>query len=329
MTIFIMGYYQYSLCDCKERVTYQYVNTNDHLEPDSLFKAVDSVDLSQIRQSWKAFDPSYDRYGIVDSVTYFSKRPLLIVEQTTAGRRHYGAVFLPQSHDGHKKYPVLLWAPGLDQANPAVHVSNGVLQRIARNLPGYFIVIPSFRGQALVLGEERYCSDGFFGDAFDGATDDALRLLHLVKTEFEGVDNEDLSVGGLSRGGTVALLMASRDHSIARTVSIAGPVDLYGRKFLERYSLQYKYQFLSQARPIKEIRDKILMSSPTYFISTYYRDLLVIHGEKDQVVSVEDIQKMGDKLSSKPHFTLEIHGGGHDFYDWDRVTDWIKGKSSY
>lgn len=292
-------YLRLNRCECKARVSYSGINLNQGINLDSLYRPVDSFECKEIYDAWKEFDLSSDSFEIVREIKYTPVRKLLIVVHYHKGEKHFGAIILPEEYDEKNQYPLLVWANGLDQRNPAVDLKNGIIRTLIRNLPQHFIVIPSYRGQALVAYGKRYCSDGFFGDAFDGATDDALRLLALTRSEFSGIDAGQIAVCGLSRGGTVALLMAARDSTIAKAVSIAAPTNFLSEEFYRRYGIQYKYQFLSRTKSLPEIRSKVLKSSPLYFIENYPGRLLLIHGINDRIVPVENANAIISKLKGR------------------------------
>ena len=87
----------------------------------------------------------------------------------------------------------------------------------------FIVVIPSFRGQQLIIGYNKYQSDGNVSDAFDGATTDALAFLNVTLKTFSQADESRIAIYGGSRGGTVALLASSRDKRIKRTIVCCDP----------------------------------------------------------------------------------------------------------
>ncbi|KAA3628465.1 MAG: hypothetical protein DWQ02_19310 [Bacteroidetes bacterium] len=309
--------------ECESRVSYQAVNINDHLDLDSLFIPPDSLELSRVWEAWKSADLISDSFFVKLEIPFYEGKKMQVIEHYSGGDKHYGAVVIPADYDKTKKYPLVVWANGLDQRNPEVDALGWVVRTLNKGLEDHFLLIPSFRGQSLKTNNGRYCSDGFFGDAFDGATEDALRLLELVKGNFEGVDSGRITVCGMSRGGTVALLMAARDTTIKAAVSIAGPTFFLSKEVYNRYRPQYKYQFLSKAIPFEEIREKIIKCSPMYFVDAYPNDLLLIHGKNDEVVPLDNAEKIIDLLEGKENFESLITDDGHAFYDWQRVIDWI------
>jgi dipeptidyl aminopeptidase/acylaminoacyl peptidase len=309
--------------DCKSRISYENININRGIDLDSLFAPADSAELSTIVAFWSNLNLKHDSFFIKDESKYYLGKTILILEHYHQGHKHYGAVLLPDGYVENKQYPLLLWANGLDQSNPGVDVFDGLIRGLNKGLENYIIVIPSFRGQDLITNSERYCSDGFFGDAFDGAAEDALKLLELVKAKFS-IDVNRITVCGISRGGTVALLMASRDSTIKNTVAIAGPTYFLSRDVYRRYSKQFRYQFLSKKIPLKDMRQKMIKSSPVYFISSYPNRLLLIHGKYDRVVPLENADKIIRQLKHKENFESIITDDGHGFYNWPMLFDWIE-----
>lgn len=208
---------------CYERIVYEEVEDLSPSQIEQIFAPVDSNELDEVWNDWQSFDASSTSASLITTIGYYQNRSLSLWQHTAQGNIHYGAVILPPSYDSLKTYPVLLWANGLDQRNPLISMDDsGFFQRLTGNFPTHIIIVPSYRGQAIEVGGQRYCSDGFFGDAYDGATDDALRLMTLVKSKYL-VDENRISTFGISRGGTVALLSGIRDSCITAIVSQSGP----------------------------------------------------------------------------------------------------------
>lgn len=313
--------------DCKDRISYSNIHLNQGIDLDSVFRPADSVELAGIIESWNEFDLESDSFHVKSQFEYTTDRELKIIEHYTNENKHYGAVVFPIQYHPSQKYPILVWANGLDQNNPSVDFNSPTIKKLISELGNFFILIPSYRGQALVLNQQRFCSDGFFGDAFDGAADDVLRLLELTLNEFEGADKSRITTCGISRGGTVALLMGVRNHTIKNVVSIAGPTNFHLKEFYHRYGLQYKYQFLSTTQSMEEIREKMIKSSPIYFLKNSPNNILLIHGKNDKTVSIANAQNVIELLKDRDNFQSIIHENGHKFYGWGQVIHWIEKNS--
>ncbi|MEM8896757.1 MAG: prolyl oligopeptidase family serine peptidase [Bacteroidota bacterium] len=310
---------------CAARIHYKGILGEDDIEVDSLLRQVDSSEVEEVSKYWDTFNLKSDSIWEESRFMHRSNRELRVVAHMAEGDIHYGAIFLPRGYTKNATYPVLLFAPGLNQVSPAVDINkHSTIPSLSRKLSSYIIVVPSYRGQSLIVDDRSYCSDGFFGDAFDGATDDALRLLEVALETVEGADPTQVAVYGISRGGTVSLLAASRDKRIKAAISQAGPVDFLRRDVFDRYNLQYRYQFLNGKATFEERRKHILRSSPLNFISGFEGSLLILHGNRDDVVPMWNPEEVLQKRESDPFTFHEYREGGHNFDAIDKVKEWLK-----
>lgn len=322
---FLFLYNKYAnYCSCKSRISYDNIDINKAIDLDSLFQPADSLELARIQADWQAFSKMSDSSFIIKDMSYGMDRKLLIIEQYAEGRKHYGAIVFPYQYDEQQKYPLLLWANGLNQQDPTSYFEDPFRKKLYTELSNYFILIPAYRGQALSAYGKRYCADGFFGDAFDGAADDALRLLYLVQADFKGVDSHKIVVWGVSRGGTVALLMGTRDTTINAVICQSGPVDFFSKAVYNRYGGQYKYQFLSKQQPFREIRAKMLKSAPIYFIENYPNALFIAHGKNDPVVPISNANRLIEKMKANKKTSSLIDDSGHSFNQMHQIKEWLK-----
>ena len=325
VVILIFFYHQMTIGECKRRVTYRFANLNEGINLDSLFRPITAAEEQRVLLDWKNFELKSDSFQIVQQYNYSVDRAAKIVEHYAEGQKHYGAIILPFQYDSTREYPLLLWANGLDQRNPSVNFHTSFFfKKLARELDDYFLVVPSYRGQNLVVGDKCYCSDGFFGDAFDGATDDALRLMDLAQTQYQGIDTARLAVYGVSRGGTVALLAGSRYPQFNAVIAQSGPVDFLSPDVYNRYGLQFKYQFLSRTTDMTKIREKIIKSSPVHFIQQYPNPLVIIHGENDKVVPIENAVQLLEKLEGKENLEHTFLPAGHIIDHTAEVVNWLE-----
>lgn len=310
---------------CEQRISYDNVNVNDGINLDSIFSQPTVRELLKVKDDWVNFDIQSDQSLIIYEGMHSSFRNLTVIEHTKEGVTHYGAVFSPKTMEDSKTYPSLVWVNGLDQRNPSVDLKH--LRKVIQKFSDYYIIIPSFRGQALVVDHKRYCSDGFFGDAYDGATDDALRFLHCVKSKFDNLDLNRINVCGQSRGGTVAMLMGVRDVTLNSVVSMAGPSRFHNRASYNRFGKQYKYQFLNEIKPMIEIRDKMIKSSPVYFITNIKSNFYLLQGKNDKTVNVSHAQEVIDKIEGLPNFEFLLTEEGHRMNQIKRAANWIASKN--
>ncbi|MEL6194876.1 MAG: alpha/beta fold hydrolase [Bacteroidota bacterium] len=310
---------------CADRIHYKGILGEDDIAVGSLLRQVDSAEVEEISQYWESFNLKSDSIWEESSFMHRSNRELRVVGHLAEGDIHYGAIFLPRGYTKNATYPVLLFAPGLNQLSPAVDINkHSTIPSLSRKFSSYIIVVPSYRGQSLIVDDRSYCSDGFFGDAFDGATDDALRLLEVALETVEGADPTQVAVYGISRGGTVSLLAASRDKRIKAAISQAGPVDFLRKDVFDRYNLQYRYQFLNGKATFEERRKHILRSSPVHFISDFEGNLLILHGTNDKTVPLWNAEEILQKRGTDSLTFHEYWDAGHNFDATDQVKEWLK-----
>lgn len=317
----IIIYRRFNQDPCEQRISY--ANINRDIDLDSLFLPARELELDKIWEEWDRFDSGSDSFRVILNLSIHNGRATDIIEHTVEGKKHYGAVIKPRTPAEEGKIPMLMWVEGLDQFNPQVDIlRDHVITNLLKSMPDHLLVIPSFRGQSLRIGKHTFCSDGFFGDAFDGATDDALRFLHLVNRQY-AIDEEDISIYGISRGGTVALLAGARDPIFRNIIAQAGPTDFLDRAVYEKFGIQYKYQFLSQDSAIIKIRPKIIKSSPRYFCQNIAGNILLIHGQNDKTVDISNAQKVINQLSTRDNFTSLITESGHQSNHMQNVKEFI------
>lgn len=317
--------YWYNQCPCEKRISYEHIDLNDDIDLNQVFLPPSIEEKNAILESWSKEQLNSDSAALIIAYPYLQSRKLEIWVQYLKNQKHYGAILFPLNYNEKKEYPALLWAGGLNQSQPNIDLRYQENRfPLFRALDNYFIIIPSFRGQALVTDRNRYCSDGFFGDAYDGATSDALQCLYLAKQKYPSIDTGRLAAFGISRGGTVALLVGSRDTSIQAVISLAGPVDFHQSASYDRYTTQFKYQFLSQTKNMSLIREKLIKSSPIHFISRFPNNLLMLHGKNDTVVPLAQAELLINELKEKTNFDYHILDTGHRIQETELIREWLE-----
>ena len=262
---------------------------------------------------------------------------LFVLSHRVEGRLHYGAVIVPESH-GLEKLPVILFAAGGDGIHKELDITSDFNHAAAEypaflggNLDSAFIVvIPSFRGQELRIGDKTFQSEGQVGDAFGGATTDALAFMNVVLRTFDRADEGRMAVYGGSRGGTVALLAAARNPRIRRAIAVAAPTDMHD--LYQLYPDQFKLLFFNDliAGRITEsvARKNFIGISPVHFAGELPR-IQLHHDRNDPFVPVAFADTLIRKMTAlgKPieahRYDEGIHGFWSDENFWKRVTEFL------
>lgn len=281
----------------------------------------------------------YPREVVIhDSILLSNSNKLYILSHQVEGLTHYGAVIIPANRNG-KKLPVIVFATGGDGFHKEFDISQD-FNHPAAQFPSFLgeefddkfiVVIPSFRGQQLIIGNRKYQSGGNVSDAFGGATTDALVLLNVTLKTFKQADENRIAIYGGSRGGTIALLASSRDKRIKRTIAVAAPTDM--KALYQLYPDQFKLLFFNDLLAGKitesEARRKFISISPIYFIEEL--PIVQLHHDKnDPFVPAEFAKKLSDSITANgkiinSYFYDEgIHGFWADKNYWKRVQEFLR-----
>ena len=125
----------------------------------------------------------------------------------------------------------------------------------------------------------------------------------------------------------MALLSGIRDSSINVIVSQSGPSLFHDHLPYERYGFQFRYQFLSSGRSIKDVRKKLIRCSPSYFINRYRACLLLVHGKNDPIVPFDQaiiVQEQGPACLDTIYTEDE-----HSVFKMAEVAQWINGSKKF
>lgn len=165
------------------------------------------------------------RTEAVDTVRIASRSVVVrIVSHVVESERHVGAITYPVGATA--ALPALLYCH-FDVEGIQFESAVLVLTAVA-GLRGdqFAYVIPSYRGQSLRLGSQRFRSEGE-RSLLDGEIADALGLLQVAWSMPQIMDGRAAALG-LSAGATVALLAAAREPGIEAVVDYFGPSDFFG-----------------------------------------------------------------------------------------------------
>ncbi|HVF36560.1 MAG TPA: alpha/beta fold hydrolase [Sphingomicrobium sp.] len=155
---------------------------------------------------------------------------------------------------------------------------------------GYVVVQPNFRGSSGFGKEWESASDGNWGTRMQDDLNDAVA--HLAAQDV--IDSKRVCIFGWSYGGYAASRAAQRDGDKYRcAISGAGVHDLpdmvaYDKNYLGQYGSKY----------IGAAASKLAEVSPARHAKDYSAPILIVHGEKDQRVPVDQSRKLARRLKA-------------------------------
>jgi acetyl esterase/lipase len=149
----------------------------------------------------------------------------------------------------------------------------------------------------------------------------AVRFVHAHAADY-GIDTNRVGVSGISSGGHLALMIAgSSDSPVNAVAAIAPPTDLadWGKPgfvltddpqmavFMPALGIDPK----GQRNDIEALAKKL---SPLTYVNAKYPPTLIVHGDDDKVVPLQQAQTMDQALTKAgvDHQLAVVPGGGHD-----------------
>lgn len=258
-------------------------------------KANEGYDVREARAKWSL---ALQAYGEGDFET-----ANLLLDQTTealanvekvAERVYYpssggitvsGLLFKPP---GEGPWPtIIVNHAGLGTAGDFSDVALGIRDR------GYLVFNPDYRGSGESEGQHELAK---------GEVDDVLYAIKYLR-ERGLVEGDRIGMYGQSHGAAVALLAAERDPSVKAVVAEAGFCDaagIYENALSRSDDPVIKYN-MDQFLPIiggtpEERPEEYRVRSAIYGAERMQAAVLLIHGEQDTLIPVEQAYRMYDAL---------------------------------
>jgi acetyl esterase/lipase len=149
----------------------------------------------------------------------------------------------------------------------------------------------------------------------------AVRFVHVHAADY-GIDANRVGVTGISTGGHLALMIAgSPDSPVNAAAAIAPPTDLanWGKPSFILIDDPQMAMFIpvlgiDPKAPRSEIEALLHKCSPITLVNARYPPTLIIHGDSDKIVPLQQAQAMDQALAKAgvKHKLEVIPGGGHD-----------------
>jgi hypothetical protein len=276
-------------------------------------------ELSEIIVEWQHKDFTPSDVLEVYKEEMLNGDSIKVISHLVNGLLHYGAIRIPKGLD-IQTAPILLelegGGTGLDVSKTSTLTSGKCKQE--RN--NYISILPSYRGN-LIRGKN-FCfrSQGYAGDAWLGAAEDAISFLEAVKSLYRKSDSVKVLAQGISRGATVALIIGSLTDKIDFII-----VNSTHTKFLDRHVIanervggSFSRAFYTPKASGNQIRKRIIASSPYYF-AEYLPPFELHQGTEDKLTTVWHARALEKRLeeikkdtSTYKFFIYEGKGHGYD-----------------
>lgn len=149
----------------------------------------------------------------------------------------------------------------------------------------------------------------------------AVRFVRAHATDY-GIDPNRVGVSGISSGGHLALMIgASPGSPVAAVAAISPPTDLadWGKQSFvftddPRFAMFVPALGLTAGTPRHDLEALATQLSPITYVSAKYPPTLIVHGDSDKVVPLQQSRGMDQALAKAgvEHKLVVIPGGGHD-----------------
>lgn len=237
-----------------------------------------------------------------------------------------GILHMPDNIRPGEKIPGILMFHGFTGNKTEAH---RLFVHVAKSLSehGFMVLRFDFRGS----GD----SDGEFEDmTLPGEVSDAERALTFLLRQ-RNIDRNRIGVIGLSMGGRVAAILASKDKRIKFAV-LYSPVlgslrerslSFLGKEKIERLNSGEAVEFFAEGWYIKkaffETVDYIV---PLDIIDSIKVPMLIVQGDKDPLIPVEVAMRAYEKIKgvNEKNELYIVRGGDHTFSKREHTVEVIK-----
>jgi dipeptidyl aminopeptidase/acylaminoacyl peptidase len=184
--------------------------------------------------------------------------------------------------------------------------------------------MPSFRGNLLRGNDLCFRSEGYAGDVWLGAAEDAVAFLEAVKSLYNKSDSTKVLASGGSRGATVALIIGGLTDKVDYIIASSTHTKFLDYSVIqnERVGRSYPAAFYTPETTPGEVRKRIIASSPYYFADRL-PPFEVHQGTEDQKTTVWHARRLGEHLNEigtdDNSYNIYIHENKGHGYDDDKV----------
>ena len=298
------------------------VNNDPGIPISELLRSPVKEEIAVIRDEWKNRD-----FTPQDIHTEYAERTgngdsIKVISHYINGLKHYGLIRIPAGLKTQSA-PILLVLHGGGSSIDVLETD--LLYRIASGscrdvLSDYIVIAPSFRGD--IVRGENFCfrSEGYTGDVWAGAAEDAAFFLEAVKKLYKKDEGSRTLAMGISRGATVALILSGLTDKITHVIAISTHTNFLNEDVFrnEAVGRDFAKVFFTPRDSPENVRKKILTSSPMYF-AEHIPSFEIHQGTTDHLTTVRHARALELRLKElKSDSTARFYfydGKGHGFDD--------------
>lgn len=305
------------------------INSNPGLSIEELLKEPTADELDEIVTEWqqKNFNPT--DVQVVYAEETENGDSIKVISHLVNGLLHYGAIRIPKSLNASSA-PILLELEGGGTGLDVSKVSTLTSGKCKVERDNYISILPSYRGN--ILRGKGFCfrSEGYAGDAWLGAAEDAISFLESVKFMYNKTDSTKTIATGVSRGATVALIIGGLTNKLDYIIANSTHIKFVDQHVVdnERVGGSFSRAFYTPKANPDEIRKRIIASSPYYFANNL--PAFEIHqGTEDKKTTVWHARILEKRLKeigrNDSTYNIYIYNGkGHAYDDDDIVCASLK-----
>lgn len=231
-------------------------------------------------------------------------------------------VYLPEFRDARTRLIILIHGGGWNSGDKSD--LNGLIPEIQKRLPGYAIANLNYR---LIRADGNY---------FPTQENDVNSAISFLKTKLDEYNiSQNIIYMGFSAGAHLAMLQGYKHNDVLQP---KGVISFFGPTDLEKLYIDAAVSVPGQLKVVLDATldanpNLFFESSPLNYVTSNSAPTMMLHGDQDKLVPVEQAYMLRDKLVDKGVFNKLVvypgkgHGwGGDQLQDsFNQVEAFIKG----
>lgn len=273
--------------------------------------------ISPIRQSWGDFNENehiktkpaefshtpvakiiYKKGSLKDEFAYVDSIDIRKMVYESDGLMVTGFVVKPKAPG---KYPCVIFNRGGNRDYGQLVLATAVIQMGEIASQGYVVIASNYRGNSGSEGQEE----------FGGAdVNDVLNLIPAL-SQIEEADTSKIGMLGISRGGMMTYMALRETDRIKAAAVIGGMADLFNMKeFHDGIEERVYAELIPNYEDSMDV--ELEKRSAVYWAEEISSEtkILMLHGENDSHVSVEEARLLHQKLTEANH--------DHEYFEFEK-----------